>query len=70
MAKFIVLQPNGRGFVEVGRVDAASAIGAIEKTATEPGEYIAVAESRFRVMEVAPVTKFAVVPQERGMAAP
>jgi hypothetical protein len=63
MAEFIVFQPNGNGFVEIARVEAAGAIGAIEKTATAPGDYIAVPESRFRVMRVEPVERFTVVNQ-------
>jgi hypothetical protein len=70
VGKFIVFTPNGDGFKEVARVEAASAIGAIEKAAEGAGEYVAVSETRFRVMKVEPVQKFAVVPQEPGIPEP
>lgn len=68
MTTFIVLQPNGDGYHEVAKVEAASAIGAVEKAATTPGDYIAVAEGRFRTLRVEPVQKLAVVPQGRDSA--
>lgn len=61
MARFVVLQPNGDGFVEIDRVDAASSDHAVERAAKEPGEYVAVAESRFKVVRVEPVESLRVV---------
>ena len=68
MSTWIVLQPNGDGFHMVARTEASTAIGAIERTATGEGDYIAVPESRFRTMRVEPVQKFAVVPQKEQTA--
>jgi hypothetical protein len=59
--EYIVFQPNGKGFVEVARVEAGSTEHAIEKAATGPGEYVAVTESRFKVMTVAPIESLRVV---------
>jgi hypothetical protein len=61
MSAFIVFQPNGKNFVEHARVEAASAEHAVEKAATEPGEYVAVPVSRFKLMRVAPVKALRVV---------
>lgn len=61
MTQFVVLKPNGNGYEEVVRVDAVSAVGAVEKAATAAGDYIAVPESRMRPMRVEPVQKFSVV---------
>ncbi len=61
MARYVVLEPNGNGYVEVDRVDAGSAAHAIEKIAQKEGEYIAVSEGQFKLMRVAPVRAFRVV---------
>jgi hypothetical protein len=52
MARYIVFQPNGNGFVEVERVDAGSPAHAVEQVAKAEGEYVAVPEGRFQLMEV------------------
>lgn len=58
---YVVLRPNGHGYIEQCRIDAASPAHAIEQAAQEEGEYIAVPEGRFQVMAVAPVQAFRVV---------
>jgi len=64
MARYIVFQPNGAGFVELARVEAGSPAHAVEQAADKEGEYIAVPEGRFKVMRVAPVQAFRVVSTE------
>jgi hypothetical protein len=66
MARYIVFRPNGNGFVEHKRIEAVSANHAIEKVASEPGEYVAVTEGQFRVRRVAPVERLAVVEEEKA----
>jgi hypothetical protein len=61
MSRYIVFQPNGQGFVEVSRVDAASPAHAVEKAATSEGQYVAVPEGKFKLMRVAPVQALRVV---------
>jgi hypothetical protein len=61
MARYIVFQPNGAGFVEVSRVDAGSPAHAVEQAATTEGDYVAVPEGRFKLMRVAPVQRLKVV---------
>jgi len=66
MSLYVVLHPNGTGdsYVEVARVDAGSPAHAIEKVATDVGEYIAVPASRFQRMRVEPVQAFRVVTEK------
>lgn len=61
MSTFVVLRPDGDGWREFARVEATTAATAIEKAATEPGEYIAVTEGRFKPMTVQPVQSLRVV---------
>jgi hypothetical protein len=63
MTTFIVFTPNGDGLKEVARVEAASAIGAVEAAATQAGQYVAITEGRFNLMQVEPVQKMTVVRQ-------
>jgi hypothetical protein len=62
MVRYVVLTPNGNGFHEVARVEAATANHAIEQAAQEPGDYLAIPESKLRSVTVAPITSLRVVP--------
>ena len=64
---YVVLRPNGNGsYIEHARTTAINATQAIENTATEPGEYVAVVEDRLAVMTVAPVQAYKVVTNGNG----
>ena len=65
MQRYVVLVPEGEGhYREVGRVDAAGPVHAVETAAQVEGTFVAIAESRFVPMTVAPVKAFRVVKDE------
>lgn len=59
--EFMVLSKNGKGWIEQGLIEAVTAEHAVEKAATEAGNYIAIPIAHWRSLEVAPVTKLGVV---------
>lgn len=59
MTTFTVLRRNGSGWIDHAEVEAVSGLAAVEKAATEAGEYVAV--SLKQVCRVEPVTSMKVV---------
>lgn len=63
--EYIVLKSDGNGgFSQVAAVEAPSSDAAIEKTAEESGDYVAVVSTRFEIVPVKPIHSLRVVRDE------